>query len=90
MADNVHVIYSEISCQFPQLVECGGFELLRVSDEGGKHLDIIVLPENGYTTTFLRGVVHHAKMYIRPLQKDLLLEPIKEEISSYTEYLCNI
>lgn len=65
LSGDVHDIYSELSSQFPQLVECGGFELHRVPDGGGKHLDVIVSPENGYTTTFLRAVVHHAKIYIR-------------------------
>ena len=78
---DVHDIFSEISYQFPQLLECGGFELLRVPEGGGKHLDVIASPENGYTTSYLRAVVHHAKIYIRPLQKSLSLEPIKEEVS---------
>lgn len=77
---DVHDIYLELSSQFPQLAECGGFELLRVPEGGGKQLDVIASPENGYTTSYLKAVVHHAKIYIRPLQKDLSLEPIKEEV----------
>ena len=49
--------------------------------EGGKQLDIIASPESGYTVSYLRAVVHHAKIYIRPMQKNLSLEPIKEPVS---------
>ena len=48
--------------------------------EGGKQLDIVASPESGYTVSYLRAVVHHAKIYIRPMQKDLSLEPINEPV----------
>ena len=72
-------IYHELTYQFPKLADSGGFELLRVP-EGGKQLDVIASPPNGYTVSYLRAVVHHAKIYIRPLQKDLSLEAIKEPV----------
>ena len=74
-------MYDELAFQFSKLSESGGFELLRVP-EGGKQLDVIASPESGYTVSYLRAVVHHAKIYIRPMQKDLSLEPIKEPVSS--------
>ena len=74
-------IYDELSFQFSKLSQAGGFELLRVP-EGGKHLDIIASTESGYTVSYLRAVAHQAKIYIRPMQKDLSLEPIKELVSS--------
>ena len=77
---DVHDNFSEIS-YLPQLLEWGAFELLRLPEGGGKHLDVIASPEKGYTTSYLRAVVHHANIYIRPLQKSLSLEPIKEEVS---------
>ena len=67
-------IYSELTFHFPKLVEAGGFELLRVSEGGGKVLQEIASPKNGYTVPYLRGVVHHAVIYIRPMQKNLSLE----------------
>ena len=74
-------IYHELSAQFPRLSGGGGFELLRVPEGGGKQLDVIATPESGYTTVYLKAVVHHAKVYIRPLQKDLCLDPVKEEVT---------
>ena len=70
-----------LKLQYPQLLEWGGLELLRLPEGGGKHLDVIASPENGYSTSYLRAVGHHAKIYIRLLQKSLSLEPIKEEVS---------
>lgn len=77
---DVHDIFAELSFQYPQLVQSGGFELLRVPEGGGKQLDVIVSPENGYTASYLKAVVHHAKIYIRPLQQSLSLDPVKEEV----------
>lgn len=86
---DMHDIFSELSYQFPRLVECGGFELLRASDGGGKQLNVIASPESGYTASYLRAVVHHAKIFIRPLQKNLSLEPIKDGVSK-TNVVINV
>ena len=64
---------SELEFGFPKLVDSGGFELLRIQ-EGGKTLHSIETPKNGFTVPFLRAVVHHAVIYIRPLQKNLSTE----------------
>ena len=64
-------IYDELQSQFPKLKNGGGFELLRLPEGGGKVLQVIACPKNGYTVPYLRAVVHHAKVYLRPLQKDL-------------------
>lgn len=57
--------------QFPKLKGGGGFEMLRIAEGGGKSLLEISIPKNGYTVPYLRAVVHHAKIYLWPLQKDL-------------------
>lgn len=44
-----------------------------------KMLQVIMCPKNGYTVPYLRAVVHHAKIYLRPLQKDLHIE-LSDEI----------
>lgn len=72
----------ELSFQFPKLSSAGGFELLRSPEGGGKVLDIIPSPESGYNASYLKAVVHHAKIYIRPLQQDLSLEPIQDTVNS--------
>ena len=83
-------IYHELLFQFPKLSQAGGFELLRTPEGGGRQLDVIAAPESGYTVTYLRAVVHNAKIYIRPMQRDLGLEPVKEEVSVTDLYMLNI
>ena len=73
-------IYQDLAFHFPKLCDGGGFELLRVPEGGGKQLDVIASPESGYSVSYLRAVVHHARIFIRPLQKDLSLEPQKDEV----------
>jgi hypothetical protein len=75
-------IYAELLTQFPKLSQAGGFEFLRVPEGGGKQLDVIAAPDSGYTGSYLRAVVHHAKIYVRPLQRDLSLDPVKDEAFS--------
>ena len=55
---------------------------------GGKQLDIIAAPDSGYTVAYLRAVVHHAKMYIRPMQRNLSLDPVKDEVGVCYCMLC--
>ena len=79
-------IYDELLFQYPKLKDSGGFELLRVREGGGKRLQVIACPPKGYTVSYLRAVVHHATVYIRPLQRDLCLEV---ESSKEVRILCN-
>lgn len=59
-------INEELCFKFPKLKKAGGYELLRLPESGGKLLDVIAMPKGGYTTSYLKAVVHHAKIYIRP------------------------
>ncbi len=70
----------ELSSQFPKLRHAGGFELLRAQEGGGKVLTPIAAPQSGYCVTYLKQVVHNAKIYIRPLQRDLSLESDNDEV----------
>lgn len=78
-------INCEISSQFPKLRNAGGFELLRAQEGGGKLFSAIVVPQAGYSVGYLKTVVHNAKIYIRPLQRDLSLEPDNDEVHVYAE-----
>ena len=75
-------IYYDLLSYFPQLRDAGGFELMRTSEGGGKQLEVIATPDSGYDVPFLKAVVHHAKIYIRPLQNNLSLSPLKKEVGS--------
>ena len=53
---------------------------MRTSEGGGKRLEVIATPDLGYDVPW--AVVHHAKIYTRPLQNNLSLSPIKKEVGS--------
>lgn len=82
-------VYDELIHQFPKLSDGGGFELLRINDRGGaKILEVIIAPDAGYDVLFLKAVVQQAKIYIRPLQKDLSCSPSKEEVCVCSSSMC--
>lgn len=72
---DAQIFHDEILKSYPKLQDCGGYELLRGSDTNNKELTVIAPPVGGYTALFLKSVVSHAKVYIRPLQADLSLNP---------------
>ncbi|XP_039657012.1 uncharacterized protein LOC120559389 isoform X2 [Perca fluviatilis] len=65
---------------FPQLKETGGFQLLRISGTTrSRDLTPIPSPDEGYTVRYLSNPatgIGHAMIYIRPLQKSIVLECI--------------
>jgi len=69
--------------EFPLLQEGGGFEILR---SNGKFLKPLPSPLKGYTVEFLRGVLAQAKGYIRPLQRNLMLEKTEVGLTSKANY----
>ena len=71
---------SALEAQYPKLVEGGGFELLRAEEGCPRELVAIPIPESGYTVDYLKAIVHNAKLYIRPLQSDLSLEPLPADV----------
>ena len=76
-------IHIELTTHFPKLNNAGGYELLRLQEGGGKQLDIIACPPSGYSVAYLKAVVHTAKIYIRPLQKDLSLDQLEDKVSFF-------
>ena len=49
-----------------ELATAGGFELMRINPFG-KKLEIIPSPKNGYGVDYLKAIVHHSKVYVRPI-----------------------
>lgn len=68
-------VHSEIMNAFPRLKDGGGYELLRIGESGQRVLHVIPPLPEGYTVSYLKEVVRNAKIYVRPLQKDLSLNP---------------
>ena len=67
---DANAIHFELLEQFPKLSGGGGYELLR-SERGQK---LLTVPASGYTVSYLKTVAHSAKIYVRPLQRDLSIE----------------
>jgi len=74
---------------FPQLKGAGGYELLRSTS--GRLLEVIPLPPDGYSATYLKDVVQQAKIYLRPIQKNLALDAsTQNSVSSVLEYVLKL
>ena len=87
---DAQLFHEELLKFYPKLESCGGYELLRGSDTNNKELTVITPPMGGYTALFLKSVVSHAKIYIRPLQANLSLSPnINEDrVSAFCSSIC--
>lgn len=72
-------LHEELMQQYPKLSSGGGYELLRAS--GNRKLEIIPVPQEGCSVNFLRSVVHSAKVYVRPIQRDLDMTPSPSNVS---------
>lgn len=66
--------------EFPKLASGGGYELLRAPEAGRRELVVTDMPHDGYSVECLQAVVKSAKLYIRPLQRDLDMSPLMKEV----------
>ena len=64
-------LHKSIIHAFPQLSDAGGYELLRLSEVNRRTLELIPVPPSGYSAEYLKECVHQAKVYVRPIQRDL-------------------
>lgn len=78
-------LHESIISAFPALTFAGGYELLRIDENYRRMLEIIPSPPSGYTAEFLKECVHHAKIYIRPVQRSL-----SEEVTKPTDLVITI
>ena len=69
---------------FPLLSDCGGYSLLRCVPNS-RNLQLLQPPETGHNPVSLKEAVGQSRIYIRPLQKSIVLTQRKEiiEVSSY-------
>lgn len=63
-------IHSAIVDAYPELDYCGGYCLMRLGS-GSSELVTIEPPRNGLNVRYLRDILKFAKLFIRPLQKDI-------------------
>ena len=66
--------HKQILSAFPALKAAGGYELMQVGERQQNKLETIPVSLQGYTAWYLKEVVRQAKIYIRPLQRDLTVE----------------
>ena len=72
-------VYDVIMKTYSNLSEGGGYELLR--QVCGCTMEIIPLPPEGYTVQYLKSTVQNAKIYIRPIQRQLDLSVLECDVS---------
>ena len=70
--DTVHV-HKVITTAYPPFRNTGGYTLLRLD---GKRLIVINDEINGVDVVFLQQIFKQAKLYIRPLQRDILSKDV--------------
>ena len=68
---------------FPKLKEGGGYELLKCLPNS-RSLEQLQVPNGGHSPESLRRPVGRARIYIRPLQRDLPLDT-HSQVSSNSE-----
>ena len=71
----------ELADLFPKLTDGGGYELLRTQPNNSRELCVIPPQSGGYTVEYVKNVVSQAKLFVRPIQKDLSLSSVRSEFS---------
>ena len=74
---NANHIHEIITDEFPILEECGGYTLMRVS-ENSRDLVAIEGPDGDVTIPFLKDILRQAKLYVRPLQCNIPEDRLKQ------------
>ena len=80
-------LHDSIMSAFQRLSEGGGYELLRTKQNTNRELCVILPPPGGYTIDYRKTMVSQAKIYIRPIQRDLPLIPLFEEGDEVSRYV---
>ena len=55
------------------LADARGYEILRTGERGNRELVLLSIPPGGYAVSYLKATIATARGYIRPLQKDIVL-----------------
>lgn len=68
---NAMHIHTTLLDAYESLGECGGYTLLRLATNSSDLLEIQP-PKAGMSTRYLKDIVKSAKLYVRPLQADIM------------------
>ena len=86
---NAMRIHNVILDAFSELNDCGGYTLHRLATNS---TDLIAIkpPKGGFTVKYLKDIVKSAKLFVRPLQADIIFNDSDEEVSiTITRYYFN-
>ena len=70
MEGDAFEIHSTLIVAYPELEDCGGYSLLRLGS-GSSELVTIDPPKGGLNVRYLRDILKTAKLFVRPIQKDI-------------------
>ena len=73
-AEHIHNVVLQ---KFPVLESCGGYTLMRLAENSHNMVEIEG-PDSGISVAYLKDILNHAKLYIRPLQKDITEADMKQ------------
>ena len=71
---NSEHVHKKILEAFPMLSDVGGYQILRTGERGNRQLLELTIPPGGYTVSYLKSTIASAKGYIRPYQKDIVVD----------------
>lgn len=78
-------IHQTLLGTFPILAECGGYSLLRLGENSHTMVEI----DGPLSVSYLKDILNHAKLYVRPLQKDITEDDMKDYLGSKVRsFLC--
>ena len=86
---NSQHVHDTVMKEFPVLESCGGYTLLRLGDNSHTMVEIDG-PDGGISVHFLKGILNQAKLYIRPLQKDITDELMKPHLTAEVSYIIEV
>ena len=79
-------VHTHLTEKYPPLSLAGGYELL-LFQRGGENRGFYSLP-TPYSPSRLKDIAGQATIYIRPLQKDILTEEVRNDGQSIDEISC--
>ncbi|CAB4009770.1 Hypothetical predicted protein [Paramuricea clavata] len=71
---NSEHVHEKILEAYPFLANVGGYQILRTGECGNRQLIMLPIPPGGYTVAFLKSTLASAKGYIRPFQKEIIVD----------------
>lgn len=71
---NSEHVHKKILEAFPMLADVGGYQILRTGEHSNRQLMVLAIPPGGYTVAYLKSTIGTAKGYLRPYQKDIVID----------------